>query len=56
METYLFTALAIIAMHLPSLLLISHHGVICVIQSVICIRIDLKRRVDCFRSRPRVKG
>jgi len=56
METYLFTTLAITTMHLPPLFLIPYHGVICVIQSAVGIRIYLKRRVDCFRLGPRVKG
>jgi len=56
METYLFTTLTITTVHLPPLFLIPHHGVKCVIQSVVDIRIYLKRGVDCFRLGPRVKG
>ena len=55
METYLFTTLTITTVHLPPLVLIPHHGVICVIQSVVGVRIYLKRGVDCFRLGPRVK-
>ena len=46
---YLFTTLAITAMHLPSLLLVPHNGIVRVIQSPICIRINLERSVDRFR-------
>ena len=56
MKTYLFTTLAITPMHLPPLFLVPYHGIICVIQSAVCIRIYLKHSVDCFRLGPRVKG
>ena len=56
METYLFTTLTITTVHLPPIFLIPHHSIICVIQSVVGIRIYLKRGVDCFRLGPKVKG
>ena len=56
MKTRLFTTLTIATMHLPSLLLVPHHGIVRVIQSAVFIRIDLKRSVDCFRLGPRNKG
>ena len=54
MEAHLFTTLAVATMHLPSFLLIPNHRIVCVIQPVIRLRVDLKRRADCFRLGPRV--
>ena len=54
--THLFTALAITTMHFPPLLLIPHHGTVRIIQSAICIRINLERSIDCFGLGSRVNG
>ena len=56
METYRFTTLTITTVHLPPLFLIPHNGIMCVIQSVVGIRIYLKRGVGCFGLGPRVGG
>ena len=55
METYFFTTPIITTVYLPPVFLIPHHDS-CVIQSLVCIRIYLKRGVDYFRLGPRVKG